>query len=143
VPYDFLDDAPTADVGVRAWGATLEECFLAAAAATLEVMVANPDAVETRVHRAVRLEAERLDMVLLRLLEELIYYKDSEGLLLRATQLAVAQHDGRWRVEASLQGERLDPARHELAGDVKAVTLHMLRVWETPTGWEATVVLDV
>jgi SHS2 domain-containing protein len=143
VPYRFIEEAPTADVGFAASGATLEECFQAAADATLEVMLANPDSLEPRDHRAVRVQAESVDLALLRFLEELVFYKDAEGLFLRATNVRVWEDERGWQVDAVLEGERIDPARHQLSGDVKAVTLHRLRVQPTPEGWEATVVLDV
>jgi SHS2 domain-containing protein len=46
-------------------------------------------------------------------------------------------------LEAEARGEPLDPARHRLLADVKAVTLHRLRVERTVRGWEASVVLDI
>ena len=61
--------------------------------------------------------------------------------LLRATRVAVdAAHP---RLDAVLAGERIDPERHELLADVKAVTFHDLRVERTATGWDAHVTLDV
>jgi SHS2 domain-containing protein len=143
VPYRFLDDAPTADVGFVASGDTLAACFQAAADATLEVMVANPGTVEAHENRTVHIEADVLDLALLRFLEELIFYKDAESLFLRATRVDVMQRAGRWAVDASLAGEPIDPLRHQLSSDVKAVTVHRLSVRQTAAGWEATVVLDI
>jgi SHS2 domain-containing protein len=143
MPYRFMDDAPTADAGFVASGQTLEECFRAAADATLEVMLANPDSLRPRQSRRLRVENDSLDLALLNFLEELIYYKDAERLLLRVGALAVSQREGRWIVEASAQGEAIDPSHHQLSGDVKAVTLHRLAVRHTDGEWEATVVLDV
>ena len=141
--YRFLDDAPTADVGFVAAGATLDECFRAAADATLEVMLANPAVLQLRERRSVHVENDVLDMALLNFLEELIYYKDADGLFLRATSVQVVQRDGRWIVDGTVEGEAIDPSRHRLAADVKAVTLHRLKVQRVNGGWEATVVLDL
>jgi SHS2 domain-containing protein len=143
VPYRFLEDQFTADVGFVASGPTLNECFAAAAEATLEVMLANPQSLQPRERRAVRVESESLDLALLRFLEELVYYKDTDQLLLRPTGVAVTQREGGWVVDANLEGEPIDAARHELCADVKAVTLHRLEVRRTNGGWEATVVLDI
>lgn len=143
LPYEFLDDAPTADVGFRAWGPTLDDCFRAAADATLASMLGNPGAVGSAVRRRVRVGHTDLDLALLRFLEELVYYKDAEALLLRATQVHVEEDVRGWRVEGVLEGERIDPARHHLTGDVKAVTVHRLKVEKTGAGWQSTVVLDV
>jgi SHS2 domain-containing protein len=143
VPYRYLADAFTADVGFLASGSTLDECFAAAAEATLEVMLANPASLEPREQRMVHVESERVDLALLNFLEELVYYKDAECLLLRAADVRVTQQKDTWTVTAALEGEVLDPTRHELSADVKAVTMHRLNVQRTDTGWEATVVLDI
>ncbi len=44
---------------------------------------------------------------------------------------------------AELSGERLNPARHDLRVDVKAVTMHRFSVEERNSRWRAVVVLDV
>jgi len=44
---------------------------------------------------------------------------------------------------ATLRGERIDPDRHGLRADVKAVTLHGFSLVRRGSGWEATVVLDI
>lgn len=143
MPYRFLEEAFTADIGFIASGGTREECFAAAAAATLEVMVANAAAVRPRERRELHIEDDALDLALLKFLEEFIYRKDAEQLLLRPTSVRITQQGGCWVVDATLEGERLDPIRHQLSADVKAVTVHRLDVRQTNGGWEATVVLDV
>ena len=45
--------------------------------------------------------------------------------------------------EASAWGEAIDPGRHRLRVDVKAVTLHGFSVQSTTDGWEARVILDI
>jgi len=141
VPYEFLDDGVTSDVTFHAWGASLEELFAAAADATLNVMVRSVESVRPLETRSVSVEADALDLLLMRFLDELVYRKDVEELLLRATEVRVETE--RNRVQAVLTGERIDPKRHELVADVKAVTLHDLRVERSATGWDAHVTLDV
>ncbi len=143
MPYRFLEDAFTADIGFVASGSTLDECFQAAADATLEVMLANPTALRACERRALQVEHDSLDLALLRFLEELVYYKDAEGLLLRAASVRVTQVTGRWTVSATAEGEPIDASRHELSADVKAVTVHRLDVRQVNGVWEATVVLDI
>ncbi len=142
-PYQFLDDAPTADVGFVASGDTLDACFRAAADATLAVMLANPEALRAQQQRAVQIHNAALDLALLNFLEELIYYKDSEGLLCRPAAVTVREHAGEWIVDATLEGEAIDPSRHRLSADVKAVTVHRLNVQRTNGEWQATVILDI
>ena len=141
MPYEFLDDGVTSDVTFHAWGRSLEELFSAAADATLNVMVRSVESVRPLETRSASVEADALDLLLMRFLDELIYRKDVEELLLRATEVRVDTE--RNRVQAVLTGERIDPKRHELVADVKAVTLHDLRVERSATGWDAHVTLDV
>ena len=143
MPYRLLDDAPTADVGFVASGDTLDACFQAAADATLDVMLGNRDALEPRERHAFTVESGSVDLALLKFLEELIFLKDAASLFLRVTHVRVDHRGERWCVDAVAEGETVDPARHLLAGDVKAVTMHRLGVRHTDAGWEATVVLDI
>jgi SHS2 domain-containing protein len=136
--FEFVD-AVTSDIRFAARDAV----FRAAAEALLAATVDNPEAVARRVQRAVVFEEPDLELLLLRFLNELVYLRDAEGLLLQAARVEVAADAGRARVMAQLAGEPLRRGRHLPASDVKAVTAHGLRVARAPAGWEATVTLDV
>jgi SHS2 domain-containing protein len=142
MPYEYLDDI-AADIAFKAWHEKLEQTFMNAAEATMNVMVEELDAIQPREHREIRLENDALDMLLFDFLQELIYYKDSESLLLRIRALRLEKADGRYRLRAQAGGEELDPDRHHTRVDVKAVTLHRFALEQTQRGWEATVVLDI
>ena len=142
MPYEYLDDI-AADIAFKAWHEKLEQTFMNAAEATMNVMVEELDAIQPREHREIRLENDALDMLLFDFLQELIYYKDSELLLLRIRALRLEKADGRYRLWAQAGGEELDPDRHYTRVDVKAVTLHRFALEQTERGWEATVVLDI
>ena len=141
MPYEFLDDGVTSDVTFHAWAGSLDQLFVAAADATLNVMVRSVESVRPLETRHVSVEADELDLLLKRFLDELVYRKDVEELLLRATEVQVETRP--YRAPAVLAGERIDPKRHELMADVKGVTLHDLRVERTEAGWQAYVTLDV
>lgn len=143
MPYRFVDAAPTADVGFVAEGPDPGTCFAAACAATLATMLDNPESLRPSVERPLHVEAESLDLLLLRLLEELVFYKDAEHLFLAVDAVRVVGDDGAWQATAMGRGEAVDRSRHRLAADVKAVTLHGLEVEPTATGWRASVVLDI
>jgi SHS2 domain-containing protein len=142
-PYRYLEEIATADVAFEAWGATTEETFLAAADATLNTMVEEIGTVAPREHREFSIAADALDLLLFDLLQELVYHKDAGRLLLRVRDLRIEESGSGYRLKADAVGETIDPARHTLLADVKAVTLHRLSVEKTPSGWRAVVVLDV
>ena len=143
MPYEYLDGIALADVAFRARGKTLEEVFGAAVDATTGTMVENLNEVDASLRKRVRLSDDSLDMLLYQLLQEIVFYKDAERLLLRARTFSFGENGGTHILDALLAGERIDAGKHRLVVDVKAVTLHRLSLRETGDGWEATVVLDV
>ena len=143
MPYEFVEDVATADIAFRARGADLNELFAAAADATMNVMIADLDTIERRVQRMVLDSADVEDLLLVEFLQEVIYFKDAQRLLLRPEAVSVQRLGERVRVSARLTGEPLDPKKHEQQVDVKAVTYHRLEVKQTDRGWEAFVILDI
>ena len=141
--YEFLEDIAIADIAFRAWGKNLEEVFKAAGDATLNAMIDNLEAIELKETRTFSLENDALDMLLFNFLQEFIYYKDSELLLLRAQQIEIEEKNGEYHLSAVTQGETLDRDRHEERVDVKAVTLHRFQLEKTDDGWTALVILDI
>jgi SHS2 domain-containing protein len=141
--YRYLEEIATADVAFEARGATREETFLAAADATLNTMVEDIGTVAPRERRVFSLAADSLDLLLFELLQELVYRKDAEQLLLRIRDLRIEEAGSGYRLHAEAIGETIDSGRHPLLADVKAVTVHRLVVERTPDGWRAVVVLDV
>lgn len=143
MPYHYLDDVATADVAFIAEGLDFSETFISAGDATMGVMVENVDAIEPRETRLIVLRNEDLDMLLFNLLQELLFYKDSEQLMLRVNQVSIEEDADSYVLHAQAVGETLDPDRHIQHVDVKAVTLHQFRLTEKDQGWEAMVILDI
>jgi SHS2 domain-containing protein len=143
MPYKYLEDIGTADIAFEANGRDLPELFTAAADATMNVMIENIGAIESRETRRIELKNEAIDMLLFDFLQELIYFKDAECVLLRARAVEIKQKDDVYSLKAAATGEPLDPVRHQQRADVKAVTLHDFRVERDNSGWKATVILDI
>ncbi len=139
--YEFVE-GPTSDLSFVARGSRAEDAFAAAARALLAATVEEPESVERRERRSLSLEEPDLELLLLRFLNELIYLRDAEELLLHPVRVAV-ERDGTARLRAELAGERIEGGRHVLAAEVKAATAHGLRVTASPEGWIATATLDV
>jgi SHS2 domain-containing protein len=151
MPYEYLDDATTADVAFRVQAATLEQLLIDAAEALTGAMVEDLASVAPLQTRTLEVADQPVDLLLFDLLQELVYLKDAEGLLLRVESVALGGADDAERkgaaaicsVTARVRGEPIDPARHDLHVDVKAITLHGFRVARTDAGWEAFVIVDV
>ncbi len=132
--YEELDH--TADVGIRAYGATLEELFGNAAAGMFSI-IADPEKVKPVGEVEVRVEGEDLEELMVNWLQELLYLHETQHLLLCEFDVAL---DG-LKLRASARGERIDKRRHGLKAVVKAVTYHRIKV--DPTRGVAEVIFDI
>ena len=132
-----------ADIAFEATGRDLPELFREAADATTNVMIDNIEAIQARQTRRIELSNDKLDILLFDFLQELIFLKDAERLLLRIREVQIDHRDKMYLVKATAEGETLDPERHHQRADVKAVTLHNFSVERTEDGWKARVLLDI
>lgn len=143
MPYRFLDDVATADIAFEATGRDLDELFRSAADATLAVMLEDLTGLQPRENRTVSLQADEPQDLLFSFLQELIFYKDAECLLLKVADLDVVQEATGCRLTARLTGEAVDIDRHRLNVDVKAVTYHLFEFRSTADGYLTRIVLDI
>jgi len=144
MPYKFLSNIAIADLAFEATGKSLGELFTTAARAVSESMV-NSKTVAKKVKRTLKLENKEIDKLLFELLEEIVFLKDSEQLVFKTTKAKVNQNKktNSYELQATLEGEKINPERHELHNDIKAITYHMFYVKKTLKGWKARVVVDV
>ena len=142
--FRFLEDVALADAAFEATGDSLSELFTAAAGAVIETMV-NPSSVGSRFERDIEHTEEDPASLLFDWLSDLVFLKDAEGVLFHTAFATVTREapSGRWRLRGRLTGEPIDPGRHELRADVKAVTKHLYEVRQEDSRWRAKVVLDI
>src|SRR6266446_2513822 len=101
MPYHYLEEIGTADIAFEATGRDLAQLFSDAADATMNVMIDNLDAIEPRETRQIELSNDELDMLLFDFLQELIYFKDAERLLLRVHEMRIDKKDGAYSLRAT------------------------------------------
>lgn len=142
--FRFLDDIALADTAFEASGNSPSELFQAASQALIEAMV-KPDTVNSAWSQIFEKSDPDLPTLLFDWLGEIVYLKDAQGLVFREVLTTVERDPatGIWKLDATLVGEEIDQARHELRNDVKAVTKHMYDVRRAGSRWTARVVLDV
>ena len=128
----------TADLALRGWAADLPGLCAVMARALFEV-IADTKTVLPRVTRQVRVAAETDEDLLHDWLEELNTLHQIRGEIY--SRFTVRVEGG--TLTAEVIGETLDPARHDLRIEIKAVTWHGLRVQRGPEGLDAYVLLDI
>ena len=128
----------TADVGIIAHGADMNEAF-ANAAKGLFSLITELDDVEEVMHRDIELTAPDQESLLVAWLNEFIYLFDAEQIIFKKfdiTQLSQTH------LKARSYGYKVDSARHKLKIGVKAATYHMLKVDES-NGSKVQVLFDI
>ena len=143
MPYRYLEEIGTADIAFEATARDLPELFRDAADAMTNVMIDNIEAIQPRDIRQIELSNEKLEMLLFDFLQELIFLKDAERLLLRIRDVQIDERNDIYFAKAIAEGERIDAERHHQRADVKAVTLHDFCVEQAENGWNARVLLDI
>lgn len=128
-----------ADVGIEAWGATISDAFRQAVGGLVSV-IAEPEGIGASVSAKIGLKAGDPAQLLVRLLSEVLYRFDAERFL--TSRLVIRAMSGT-SLTGELLGEHLDPARHILKLDVKAVTYHQLSVSEEGGLMKVRVFLDI
>ncbi|MAG52720.1 MAG: archease [Nanoarchaeota archaeon] len=134
--YKFIDH--TADVMFEAYGNNLNKLFENAALAVFEVQC-DLKKVKRVVKRKIKLKNDDNEKLLFDFLEELIYLKDAKYLVFSKFSVKIKDN----QLEAVIEGEKINPDKHELKVDVKAVTLHHFSLKKTKNGWKAIVILDI
>ena len=135
-PYNTFEH--TADIGIEARGATLEEAFSNAARGMFSVIVDGSD-IDAREKREIALEETDDDeQLLVDWLSELLYIHDVEGLVFDRFDITI--DDG---LHATAWGEPYSRETHGYGSEIKAVTYHMLAIKRTKKGVEIKVLFDI
>ena len=127
-----------ADIGVRGFGATRAEAFEQGALA-MTAVIADPGSVDARESVAIECEAPDDELLFAEWLNALVLEMATRRMLFSRFAVRI---EGR-RLHGEARGERIDPARHQPAVEVKGATYTMLRVAQEDGEWVAQTVVDV
>jgi protein archease len=141
--FEIIESLSRADVAFRVRGKDLEGLFIAGARALVSIMLQNIEEVRPAIARVFDCEAADLDLLFYDFLQEFIYYKDTEKLILLPDSVEFIESPERCRLSCKARGERIDRGRHHFTVDIKAVTMHNLKVVKDNDTWTATAVVDV
>ena len=130
----------TADVGMALDAPDLRAAFERSAAAMFD-MICDLDTVGDAWRGVVSVDSRNGDVenLLVRWLTELLYVHSSDRVLLGGFSIRDMSHD---RVVADVTGERIDPTRHSVKLEIKAVTYHGLASSESEGHWTVSVIFD-
>src|SRR5262245_11444135 len=120
--YEFFEH--TADLGLRVHSPDLDTLFAEAGQALFAAIIENLADVRPAQSVVVHLTGDDRELLLFDWLKELLYRFDAEGLVFGRFE-ATVRPDG---LNGTAWGEPIDPVRHVLSHEVKAITYHGLKV---------------
>jgi SHS2 domain-containing protein len=129
----------TADLGLRIRAPDLPTLFAEAGEALFATIVEDLSTVQPAQAHHGQITGDDKGLALLDWLSDLLFQFDTHHLLFSKFEVAV---DGA-EFDATAWGEPLDPERHQLSHEVKAITYHGLRVEQQVDGWLAEVIVDI
>ena len=135
--FEIIDH--TADVGIIAYGADVEELFSSAALALFS-LITELESVEEKLHLDLEVSSEGRDSLLVEWLNELIYLFDVKHILFNRFDIESLTHN---ELRATCYGENFDPMRHKIKMGVKAATYHMLRLEKNCGGYKSQIIFDI
>ncbi len=139
--YKFLPH--TADTMFEAYGENVEELFTNSALAVETIMVDTKTVKKTE-HYEITLETNSLEDLFYDFLSELIFVKDTEGLLFSKFDVVIHCKNKKYELFVKCEGEHIDREKHKLLDDAKAITLHdFILEQKEDNSWFAKVIVDI
>ena len=129
----------TADLGLEAWGETVQEAFMSAAEGLASLLGSIPaEKLGRTMHISVH--GEDLPSLLVRFLNEMIYMEETRDLIPGKIQKLWISGHSLFAVFKCAEGSTVDPAERT---SVKAATYHDLEINQSKRGVRIRVILDV
>jgi len=135
--YDIVDH--TADIGIRAYGKSLEELFVNAAYGMFDI-IADLDGLKTSTSVKINLKAPNAEELLITWLDELIYNFYTKQIIFSEFKIA---HLTNTNIKAEAFGKHIGDNRSRLNTEIKAATYHDLKIEEKNKNYQVQIIFDI
>ena len=129
----FKEIDNTADAALHVWGDTLPAVFQQAAHGLFTLAGARTEGASI-IFKAISLEANDMETLLVNFLSELLFYLNS-GILFQIDHLEI----NGYRLEGRLVGGKVT----EIQREIKAITYHQIQIIHTGNQFQTDIVLDI
>ncbi len=129
----------TADLGLRATAPDLDALFAEMGKCLFTAIVDDPSTVMRKHETTILIDGTDREFLLFDWLRHLLYLFDEGKEVYTEFEVKILDTG----LTAIAFGEPLDPARHLLNHEVKAITYHELTVAPADGGWVAEVIVDI
>ncbi len=135
----------TADVGLRIRGRDFKGLFVHAAEGLFDLIAEPKEGVkpDRGLPLQIKISASSQEELLVAWLRELIYLSSTRRMVFFGFKIKRLNVVPPLRIHAEVFGEKMDPKKHILKKEVKAVTYHGLVLKQEKKSWVAEVIFDV
>ncbi len=138
--FEILDIS--GDVGIKAYGKSIEDVFVNAAAGMYSLITDIEGINESR-KIIVEVKGDSPEGLLAGYLNELIFQFDAYGFIGRSIEMNIFRMEPAPFLKATIRGEEFDTERHESKLLIKAATYHKLKIEKVHDIWEVNVIFDI
>jgi len=129
----------TADIGITAWGKDMAEVFVNTARGMFNI-ITDIDQIKQDIEIPVSVTASDRESLLVNWLNELNFITQTRFLLFSDFKIENMTDTS---LKAIALGEKINPGKHNLKREIKAVTYHHLKIEKTRKGWQVQVIFDI
>jgi SHS2 domain-containing protein len=142
-PDWFHEIDHTGDIGIQVTAPTLPQLFERAALGMFRLLT-DLDSVHTSESTQIAVDGRDLEALMVRWLSELNYRHTVDNVLYGTFEVdSIHETEDERVLSATVRGEAIDPDRHTVYTEIKAITFHGLDVHETDGGWAVQVIFDM
>ncbi len=127
--YELIDNITSADLAVRVKAPTYSLLFKYAAEALMSEIVEDISTIESIIPIDGVLTGDDISLLYFDFLNEILYLKDAENLLLLPSSVEVSSTGDFYSCAYTLKGQKISRDVHSFKTDIKAVTLHGLKIY--------------
>ncbi len=133
----------TADIGIRVYGKTIEELFENSAYGMFS-QITDLKKVEPQENTEIEIREYDQENLLVNWLNELLYLSVTGKIIFSKFKVKRFQETcDALKLNAEVQGERINPKKHSLHLEIKAATYHNLKIEKTKEGYQTTIIFDI
>lgn len=141
--FEFVEDITLADIAIHCKAQTVERIFALNAEALLHVCLEDPSKLKRTRKYHIEVQHTYFDLLLVKFLNELIFVKDTKGLLLYPEAIRLIYSSDNLVCEADFTGDYVING-YDINVDPKAVTMHKAKCEKINNDeWESFIVIDV
>ncbi|MCM8784882.1 MAG: archease [Candidatus Omnitrophica bacterium] len=127
----------TADIGVNVYGRTIEELFINSLKGLYEIMRIKLNNIENTVE--IRIQEEELENLLVKFLNEMIYYAETKKIFGEIEQLKIERENNKYNLFVKLIMKKIK----DIEKEIKAATYHNLKIEKISGKYKTTIIFDL